>query len=134
MSRADGLVGGPRAGAEVELLDGETLVVEADVVRAAGRPVLHVTQICVPVDEHVSATEKSNTPLHGLSTQARQSSPGNMKPLVSGGAFLSLKALTCSRGKRCVEQLRRRSSLPAAPPAVGRARCWSTADTHNEHL
>lgn len=59
VSRADGLVGGPWAGAEIELLDGETLVVETDVVRAAGRPVLHVTQIRVPVDEHVSAAVKN---------------------------------------------------------------------------
>lgn len=59
VSRADGLVGGPWAGAEVELLDRETLVVEADVVRAASRPVLDVTQVCVPVDQHVSPTEKS---------------------------------------------------------------------------
>lgn len=68
VSRADGLVCGPRAGTEVELLDGETLVVEADVVRAASRPVLHVTQVRVPVDQHVSPTEKNqDAPLHGLS-------------------------------------------------------------------
>lgn len=58
MSRADDLVCGPWAGAEVELLDGDTLVVEADVVRAARRPVLDVAQVCVPVDQHVSPTEK----------------------------------------------------------------------------
>lgn len=67
MSRADGLVGGPRAGAEVELLDWETLVVEADVVRATGRPVLNVTQVCVTVDQHVSPTEKKTPHFIGLS-------------------------------------------------------------------
>lgn len=125
MSRADGLVGGPWAGAEVELLDGDTLVVEADVVCAASRPVLNVTQVCVPVDQHVSPTEKSR---HSTSSFVLKH-----RTLVSGGAFLSQRTLTCSRGKHCVGRLRRRSSLPAAPPVAGQARCWSTADTHNEH-
>lgn len=58
MSRADGLVRGPGAGAEVELLDGEALVVETDVVRPAGRPVLHVPQVGVSIDQHVSAAEQ----------------------------------------------------------------------------
>lgn len=58
MSRADGLVRGPGAGAEVELLDGEAFVVETDVVRPAGCPVLDVAQIGVSIDQHVSATEQ----------------------------------------------------------------------------
>lgn len=57
MSGADGLVGGPWAGAEIELLDGETFVIETDVVRPAGRPVLNVSQISVSIDQHVSAAE-----------------------------------------------------------------------------
>lgn len=58
MSRADGLVRGPGAGAEVELVDGEAFVVETDVVRPAGRPVLDVAQISVSIDQHVSAAEQ----------------------------------------------------------------------------
>lgn len=58
MSRADGLVRGPGAGAEVELVDGEAFVVETDVVRPAGRPVLDVAQVGVSIDQHVSATEQ----------------------------------------------------------------------------
>lgn len=57
MSGADGLVGGPWAGAEVELLDGETFVIETDVVRSAGRPVLNISQISVSIDQHVSTAE-----------------------------------------------------------------------------
>lgn len=33
-------------------------MVEADVVRPAGRPVLHVAQVGVSIDQHVSATEQ----------------------------------------------------------------------------
>lgn len=58
MSGADGLVRGPGAGAEVELVDGEAFVVETDVVRPAGCPVLDVAQIGVSIDQHVSATEQ----------------------------------------------------------------------------
>lgn len=58
MSRADGLVRGPGAGAEVELVDGEAFVVETDVVRPAGCPVLDVAQVGVSIDQHVSATEQ----------------------------------------------------------------------------
>lgn len=58
VSRTDGLVRGPGAGAEVELLDGEAFVVETDVVRPAGRPVLDVPQVGVSVDQHVSAAEQ----------------------------------------------------------------------------
>lgn len=58
MSGADSLVGGPGAGAEVELLDGETFVVETDVVCPTGRPVLDVSQVSISIDEHVSTTEQ----------------------------------------------------------------------------
>lgn len=58
ISRANGLVSRPWAGAEVELLDGETFVVEADAVCAAGRPVLDVSQVYISVNHHVSATEE----------------------------------------------------------------------------
>lgn len=68
MSGADGLVGGPWAGAEVELLDGETFVIETDVVRPAGRPVLNVSQVSVSIDQHVSTAEKSNTALSARQT------------------------------------------------------------------
>ena len=54
MPGADDPVRGAGAGAEVELLEGETLVVEADAVCAARRPVLHVAQVCVSVDHHVA--------------------------------------------------------------------------------
>ncbi len=64
VSRADGLVGGPGAGAEVELLDGETFVIEADAVRPAGRPILDVSQVSVSVDQHVSAAERQTCPSH----------------------------------------------------------------------
>lgn len=53
MSRADGLVCGPGAGAEVELLDGETFVIETDSVRPTGRPVFDVTQVSVSIDQHM---------------------------------------------------------------------------------
>lgn len=98
VSRADGLVGGPWAGAEVKLLDGETLVVEADVVRAAGRPVLHVTKVRVPVDQHVSPTEKPRrstswslhlqvrTETRNRSYQKVLSSPRGRSPAVEGSA------------------------------------------------
>lgn len=58
MSRADGLVSGPRASAEVELLDGETFVIETDVICPTGCPVLHISQICVSVNQHMSTAEK----------------------------------------------------------------------------
>lgn len=58
VSGADGLVGGPGAGAEVELLDGETLVIETDVVRPAGRPILNIPEVSVSIDHHVSTTGK----------------------------------------------------------------------------
>lgn len=67
LSRADGLVGGPGAGAEVELLDWETLVVEADAVCSAGRPVLHVSQVSVSIDQHM-ATAGQETGRSQLST------------------------------------------------------------------
>lgn len=57
VSGADGLVSGPWAGAEVELLDRETFVIETDVVRSAGRPILNVSQVSVSIDQHVSTTE-----------------------------------------------------------------------------
>lgn len=55
VSRADALVGGSGAGAEVELLNWETLVVEADAVCPAGRPVLDISQVCVSIDQHMTA-------------------------------------------------------------------------------
>lgn len=68
VSRADGLVGGPGAGAEVELLDGETFVIETDAVCPAGRPVLDVPQVSVSVDQHVSAAEQQTCLSHSHST------------------------------------------------------------------
>lgn len=53
VSRADGPVSGSRAGAEVELFDRQTLVIQADAVRSTGRPVLDVPQVCVAVNQHV---------------------------------------------------------------------------------
>lgn len=67
MSRADGLVGGPGAGAEVELLDGETFVIETDAVRPAGRPILDVSQVSVSIDQHMSTTEQQTCPSHSNS-------------------------------------------------------------------
>ena len=58
VSRADALVSRPGAGAEVELLDRETFVIETDVVCTAGRPVLHVSQVSVSINHHVSAAEQ----------------------------------------------------------------------------
>lgn len=58
VSRADGLVSGPGAGAEVELLHRETFVIETDAVCSAGRPILDISQVCVSVDHHVSAAEQ----------------------------------------------------------------------------
>lgn len=63
VSRADGLVGGPGAGAEVELLDGETLVIETDAVRPTGCPVLNISEVSVSIDHHVSTTGKQTTQL-----------------------------------------------------------------------
>lgn len=60
ISRANGYVSCPRTGAEVELLDGETLVVKTDAVRSAGRPVLDVSEVYVSIDHHVTATETAN--------------------------------------------------------------------------
>lgn len=59
MSGAHGLVRGPGAGAEVELLYGETLVTETDVVRPTGRPILDVSQVGVSIDHHVSTTKQT---------------------------------------------------------------------------
>lgn len=58
VSGADSLVGGPGAGAEVELLDRETFVVETDAVCPAGCPVLDISQVSVSIDEHVGTTEQ----------------------------------------------------------------------------
>lgn len=65
-------------------------MVEADVVRAAGRPVLHVTQICVPVDEHVSAAEEKKKTKHSTSGSLH-ASPGRWRrSFFGGGALFSL--------------------------------------------
>ena len=40
---------------------------------------------------------------------------------------------TCSQEKHRVGLLWTMSALPAALPAAGQVRCWSTAGTHNEH-
>lgn len=55
VSGADALVGGPGAGAEVELLNRETLVVEADAVCSAGRPILNISQVSVSINQHMTA-------------------------------------------------------------------------------
>lgn len=67
VSRADGLVGGPGAGAEVELLDGETFVIETDAVRPTGRPILDVSQVSVSIDQHVSTAVQQTCPSHSNS-------------------------------------------------------------------
>lgn len=59
VSGAHGLVSGPGAGAEVELLDGETFVIETDVVRPTGRPILDVSQVGVSVDHHVRTAKQT---------------------------------------------------------------------------
>lgn len=58
VSGADHLVSGPGTGAEVELLDLDTFVIEADAVGPTGRPVLDVSQVSVSVDHHVSPAEQ----------------------------------------------------------------------------
>jgi hypothetical protein len=59
MSRADDLVRGAGAGAEIELLEGETLVVEADAVRAASRPVLHIAEVSVSIKRHLKRMQST---------------------------------------------------------------------------
>ena len=56
VSRADDLVGGSGAHGEVKLLDGETLVIETDVVCPTGCPVFYVSHVRVAVDQYVSTT------------------------------------------------------------------------------
>lgn len=57
VSGADDLVGGSGAGAEVEILNREAFVVEADTVSATRCAVLHVAQIGVSVNHHMSTTD-----------------------------------------------------------------------------
>lgn len=57
MSGADDLVRGPGTGAEVEILNRKAFVVEANTVSATSCAVLHIAQISVSVNHHVSTTE-----------------------------------------------------------------------------
>lgn len=57
VSGADGLGGGARTGAEVELFNRQTLVIQTDAVCSAGRPVLDVPQVCVSVNQHMRTAE-----------------------------------------------------------------------------
>lgn len=116
MSRADGLVRGPGAGAEVELVDGEAFVVETDVVRPAGCPVLHVAQVGVSIDQHVSATEQKQ----------------HQRWRRRFGGVGGCRGRTCSPETRCDGPPRKRSVLPGALRVGGRVRCWSTAGTRSE--
>ena len=61
VSRADDLVRGAGTGAEVKLLDGETLVVEADAVCATRSPIFHIAQVSVSIDHYVAPTATDNT-------------------------------------------------------------------------
>lgn len=118
VSRTDGLVRGPGAGAEVELLDGEAFVVETDVVRPAGRPVLDVPQVGVSVDQHVGAAE-----------QKRQSETAATLQCSRTRALRQQR--TCSPETHCDEPPRKKSVLPGALRVGGRVRCWSTAGTRS---
>lgn len=117
VSRTDGLDRGPGAGAEVELLDGEAFVVETDVVRPAGRPVLHVPQVGVSVDQHVGAAEQKRQSETAAAAQSRTRALRQQR--------------TCSPETRCGEPPRKTSVLPGALRVGGRVRCWSTAGTRS---
>lgn len=57
MSRADHPLVGAGTRAEVEFLHWEAFVVEADAICPARRSVLHVTQISVTVNQHMTSAE-----------------------------------------------------------------------------
>lgn len=57
MSGADDLIGGAGAGAEVKILNRKAFVVEADMVSATRSAILHIPQISVSVNHHMSSTE-----------------------------------------------------------------------------
>lgn len=63
-------------------------MVEADVVRPAGRPVLHVAQVGVPIDQHVSAAEQRQQSEAELECRRRELCHRSV-PAVQRGAVTS---------------------------------------------
>lgn len=63
-------------------------MVEADVVRPAGRPVLHVAQVGVSIDQHVSATEQRQQSEAELQCRRRELCHRSV-PAVQRGAVTS---------------------------------------------
>lgn len=63
-------------------------MVEADVVRPAGRPVLHVAQVGVPIDQHVSAAEQRQQSEAELQCRRLELCHGGV-PAVQRGAVTS---------------------------------------------